>query len=91
MSDHFDIKVDIKEDLEKGLIFGLSARPPIAMILGFIDFQHEVLPILQTVSHETRAYTINADGLKSFIQEFEITKFIQSAEANGLLEDARKW
>ena len=46
MSDHFDIKVDIKEDLEKGLIFGLSARPPIAMILGFKDFQHEVLPIL---------------------------------------------
>ena len=46
MSDHFDIKVDIKEDLEKGLILGIAARLPIAMIIGFTDFQHEVLPIL---------------------------------------------
>ena len=46
MSEHFDIKVDIKEDLEKGLILDIAARLPIAMILGFTDFQHEVLPIL---------------------------------------------
>lgn len=33
-----DIKVPIREDLNKCLIFGFQARLPIALILGFLGF-----------------------------------------------------
>ena len=67
MSDNLDIKVSIKEELKSVLIFGLQARPPIAHILSFLGYIHEVMPIMQTLSHSTRAYVINTDGLKSFL------------------------
>ena len=46
MCEQFDTKVDIKDDLRKGLIFGLKARLPIAMILSFAGYRHEVTPML---------------------------------------------
>ena len=36
------IKVPIKEDLKKGLIFGINARLPLAIIAGQIGYTHEV-------------------------------------------------
>ena len=60
MQTSFDIKVAIKDDLRKGLIFGLKARLPIAMILVFLGDKYGVIPILQTVSHGTRAFIVNA-------------------------------
>ena len=42
----FDIKVQIREDLKSSLIFGLGARPPIGIILGFVAFRHEVMPLM---------------------------------------------
>ena len=60
MQTSFDIKVAIKDDLRKGLIFGLKARLPIAMILVFLGDKYGVIRILQTVSHGTRAFIVNA-------------------------------
>ena len=56
----FDIKVAIREELRKGLIFGLKARLPIAMILAFVGDKYGVIPMLQTISHGTRAFIVNA-------------------------------
>ena len=39
MSDKFNTLVPIKEELKKVLIFGLTARPAIGMILGFIGYR----------------------------------------------------
>ena len=67
MCEKFDIKVDIGEDLMKTLVFGINARPPIGLILGFSGYSHEVMPLMQTLSHTTRAFTCNADGLPNFV------------------------
>ena len=40
MSEYFDIKVAIRDELKKDLIFGIEARPPIGLILGFTGFRY---------------------------------------------------
>ena len=46
MSEQFDKNVPIKEELSANLIFGLKARPAIAIILGFVGYSHEVIPMM---------------------------------------------
>ena len=65
------VKVEIKEDLKHCLIFGLKARLPIAIVLEFVGYREEVWPLLQIISHGTRAYIWNAVGLKGFVVNFE--------------------
>ena len=88
---NFDIKVQIKEDLKKSLIFGLQARLPIGVILGFVGYRHHVLPIMQTLSHSTRAYIVNSDGLQGFVIAFDIINHLKKLDEAGRLEHARKW
>ena len=91
MSQNIDVKVPIKEDLKKGLIFGLEARLPIGVILGFSGFTHEALPLMQNMSNATRAYIYNADLLPGFIQKFEIIKLIKVADRGGQLQNVKEW
>ena len=53
MVENFEIKVPLKEDLKKGLVFNFKARLPIGILLGFIGYRHEVIHIMQTISHST--------------------------------------
>ena len=46
MSFNCDIKTPIKDELRSRLIFGLYARPAIGLILGFVDFQNQVVPLM---------------------------------------------
>ena len=62
----------INEKLKKGLIFGFSARLPLGVMLSFLGYKHNVIPLLQKISHGTRAFIINAEGLKGFIVEFNV-------------------
>ena len=73
MSEQFDIKVPIKDELKKNLILGIQARPPIGIILGFTGYRHLVLPLLQKLSHGTRAFIVNADGLSGFVLPLNIS------------------
>ena len=63
LRDKFDIKVPIKESKKKTLILGFRARLPIGVFCGYLGSRHEVIPLLQILSHETRAFIWNADGL----------------------------
>ena len=47
--------------------------------------------MLQSISHVTRAYIINADGLNGFLIEIEIIKVLTESEKNGQLEIAKRW
>ena len=75
----------IKEELKKGLIFGLEARPPIGIVLGFFGYQHQVMKLMQCLSHGTRAYIVNADGLPGFVLKFDIPRFLREADEAGQL------
>ena len=46
MVESFNIKVEIKDDLKKGLIMGIGARPPIGLIFAMLGFRHEVMPVM---------------------------------------------
>ena len=86
-----DIKVQIKEELRKGLIFGFYARPPIGIILGFVGYRNQVLPLMQILSHATWAYIVNANYLQGFIVKFDVSYHLKIADKADRLTDARKW
>lgn len=90
MSTNFDVKVPIKDELKKSLIFGLGSRLPIGVILGFVGFRHDVSPLMQTISHSTRAYIWNADGMRGFLCKAEIIKMLADFDKNGELENVKK-
>ena len=83
MVETFDIKVKVKEDLKKGLIFNFRSRLPIGIVLAFFGYRHEVMPLLQTLSHGSRAFIWNADGLRGFVLEIPILKVLKEAVENG--------
>ena len=85
----YETNVQNKEVLYKGLIFGLKARLPIGLILGLAGIRREVMPIMQTLSHTTRAYIINANFLPGFLVEFDIIRHLEAAEGAGHLEVAK--
>ena len=77
MSESFDIREPIKDALKKDLILGLHARPTIGIVLGFVGYSNQVMPLLQGLSHGTRAFTVNADGLPGFILPFDVIKHLK--------------
>ena len=87
----FDIRVPLKEDLKKALVFGIHARLPVALILSFYSYDHEVMWLMQSLSHSTRAFIQNADGLPGFVCMFKIMEILKEADAGGLLDHVKKW
>ena len=87
----FHVKVPLKEMLMRGLIFGIKARLPIGLILGFVGYCHQVMPMMQSISHSTRAYIFNSNGLPGFISRFSILKLLKDAENRGYLNYAKQW
>ena len=46
MRETFDIKIAIREELKAGLIFGLKARLPIALIIAYCGYAQEMIQLL---------------------------------------------
>ena len=85
MSENYEMKVELKDELKKVLILGVDARLPIGIILGFAGYRHQVMPLVQTLSHSTRACSVNANGWPAFVL-IDIVKILQHANENGGLE-----
>ena len=47
--------------------------------------------LMQSLSHSSRAFIINADGLNGFLIAFDIIKHLKGADKAGQLEHAKKW
>ena len=67
----------IKDELKSKLIFGLQARLPIGIILGFTGYHHQIMQEMQILSHAVRAYIMNAGALPGFVIKFDILEYLQ--------------
>ena len=65
----------------------MKSRLATAEILGYLDYDFEVFPILQKLSHTSRAYTVNAHGIKGFLQDYNSCLFNEINWALGICED----
>ena len=84
-------KVAIKEEYLKALPFGkLQSRVAIATVLSFFDLSDQVSDNMQIISHKTRAFFVNASGLKAFIVPYTILGQMQAAQKIGKLEEVNK-
>ena len=61
------VKVPIKEELKKCLVFGVESRLGIANILRFSGYQEQVGTTMQQLSNGSRAFFYNAYGLEAFL------------------------
>lgn len=80
MSEKYDIIVPIKDNLKKKLIFRMKSRVAIGVIMSYFGFRHEALDLLQTLSHCTRAFIWNANGLQGFVVKLDIKTLLKSDE-----------
>ena len=60
------------------------------MILSFSGHRHQVMPLMQNLSHTTRAFIINANTLPGFIQS-DIFRLLKQADEAGQLQTAKKY
>ena len=77
--------------MTKSLIFGFNSRLPIGLVLTFYGYSHEVICQMQLLSHGTRAFIYNADGLLGFLVRFDdIHNLLYRANNDGRLDQLKK-
>ena len=70
-------QIPIQKHLMRSLPFDqIQSRLATATILSYVNFKEEVIILLQSLSHSTRAYLHNAGGLPGFLQHEPIVKII---------------
>ena len=61
-------RIPIKQELIKLIPFGaLKSRNVAAIVLSYAEDRERIYELMQTISHSTRAYITNAEGLKGFL------------------------
>ena len=73
------------------MIFDIESRLPNALILGFSGYRHEVHPIVQNLSHATRAYIVNSSGLPGFVAKPGVMQVLEQADKEGDLDHVKEW
>ena len=82
----------IRESLLKSIPFScIQSRNAASEILSFIDYKEEVILLLQTLSHKTRAFIYNAHGLQGFLVSLDVMGILRFAQKQELLEKVTKW
>ena len=78
--------VPIKEDFFKSMPFeekGITARASCAIILAFYGYSSDVVALLQELSHKTRAYIWNAQGLPGFLIKADLLHILTQLDKRG--------
>ena len=86
------LKVGLHAQKFKNLPYGnLTSRPAVAIVFTYMGDREEVSDLMQKTSHETRAYFVNADGLKGFLVEYStVIGVIKKADRVGKLQEVMK-
>ena len=83
----WDIKYPIKLEMLKVMpVKGLQSRNALGVLFTFVDYMEEVVPLLQIISHETRAYIWNANGLHGFLVKQPVMSILEDEDSGGLAE-----
>ena len=64
----------------------IPSRLALAKVFSFFGYKHEVCYLLQCLSHRSRAYNLNEEGLKGFVREFDLRRMMDAALELGSLE-----
>ena len=75
----WDTKVAIKEDKRHGQAFNpsLPSNHTTAVVLSFFGLKNEVCRMLQTLSHQARAYIVNQNGLPGFLVAWQLEELVR--------------
>ena len=68
----------------------LVSRPAIAIVFSYVGDSEEVSDLMQNISHGTRAYFLNADGLEGFLVQSLIIDILQKDYEGGALKEVLK-
>ena len=58
--------------------------------MSYYGFRVDVYRLMQRLSHQSRAFITNANGLKAFILPFDLTRFLEIADGEKF-EEASKY
>ena len=82
----------IKEELMKVLPFkGIQSRHVIAVMLSYYDHAEKVYVVMRKMSHQSRAYIVNAGGLKGFLIREPVMWALLSAEEEDSINLISAW
>ena len=70
--------------------FELKTRHGIALVFAYWGGTVKTGDFMQKASHATRAYYVNANGLKGFVTQPGIIAILKKAEAEGRLDEITK-
>ena len=88
LSYKFDIKAPIKTDYLKEMPFkGIDGRLSMAIFWSYAGYKEDVLDKLQVLSHRSRAYIYNANGLNGFLVEKRIIRTLELAKKDGSFDE----
>ena len=77
----FEVDVPIKENYSKLIPFlGLQARGPVANIFSYFGHKDQVSDLMQVLSHSTRAYFVNSEGLGGFLIPYNVINILIQGE-----------
>ena len=58
--------------------------------MSYYGFRLDVYRLMQRLSHQSRAFITNANGLKGFVEPFDLTRFLEISEGQKF-EEAIKY
>ena len=61
------------------------------MILSFLGYRHEVMQLMQILSHGTRAFIVNANVLPGFLVVRDLVEFLKDKDSKKLLQYTKIW